>query len=91
LAPAPYKIKREEEKTDPITEEIIIDEFGKSVMEETEVTIPNFRVVSVFDVAQTHGKELPKLEVKELAIFKSIPQERLHGVPSIGIMVHTQK
>ena len=25
-----------------------------------------------------------------LAIFKSIPQERLHGVPSIGITVHTE-
>lgn len=67
LAPAPYKIKREQEKTDPITGEIIIDEFGKPVMEETEVTIPNFRVVSVFDVDQTYGKALPELEVKELS------------------------
>ena len=25
-----------------------------------------------------------------LAVFKSIPQERLHGVPSIGITVHTE-
>ena len=32
-----------------------------------EITIPAFRAVSVFDVAQTEGKELPELEVKELS------------------------
>ena len=36
-------------------------------MEEVEITIPAFRAVSVFDVAQTEGKELPELEVKELS------------------------
>ncbi len=67
LAPAPYKLKEEQEKLDPETREIMLDEQGKPIMEEVEVTIPAFRAVSVFDVAQTEGKELPELEVKELS------------------------
>ena len=66
LAPAPYKLKEEQEKLDPETREIMLDEQGKPIMEEVEITIPAFRAVSVFDVAQTEGKELPELEVKEL-------------------------
>lgn len=34
--------------------------------EEVEVTIPAFRVVSVFDVSQTDGKPIPELEAQEL-------------------------
>ena len=67
LAPAPYKLKEEQEKLDPETREIMLDEQGKPIMEEVEITIPAFRAVSVFDVAQTEGKELPELEVKELS------------------------
>ncbi len=66
LAPAPYKLKEEQEKLDPVTREIMLDEQGKPIMEEVEITIPAFRAVSVFDVAQTEGKELPELEAKEL-------------------------
>ena len=36
-------------------------------MEEVEVTIPAFRAVSVFDVSQTDGRELPELTVNELS------------------------
>ena len=36
------------------------------VIEEVEVTIPAFKVISVFDVSQTSGKELPTLGVDEL-------------------------
>ena len=39
---------------------------GKPVMEEKEVTIPAYKVVSVFDVSQTEGKELPDIAVDEL-------------------------
>ena len=67
LAPTPYKIKQEQEKTDPKTKEILLDKDGNPIMEEVEITIPAFRAVSVFDVAQTEGKELPELEVKELS------------------------
>ena len=66
FAPAPYKLKKEQEKLDPDTDKPILDKDGNPVMEEVEVTIPAFKVVSVFDVSQTNGKELPTLGVDEL-------------------------
>lgn len=66
LAPAPYKIKEEQEKIDPVTNEPVLDRDGMPVMEEVEIKIPAFRVVTVFDYSQTDGKELPGLGVSEL-------------------------
>ena len=51
LAPAPYKIKEEREKTDPVTGEIVLDKNGMPVIEEVEVKLSAFRVVPVFDVS----------------------------------------
>ena len=67
LAPAPYKIKEEREKTDPVTGEIVLDKNGMPVIEEVEVKLSAFRVVPVFDVSQTEGKELPDIGVSELS------------------------
>ena len=67
LAPAPYKIKEEQEKIDPVTNEPMLDKDGMPIMEEVEIKIPAFRVVPVFDVSQTDGKELPELSVDELS------------------------
>ena len=66
LAPAPYKIKEERDKLDPVTGEMMFDENGMPQKEEVEVTIPAFRAVSVFDVSQTDGKPIPELEAQEL-------------------------
>ena len=66
LAPAPYKIKEERDKLDPVTGEVMLDKDGMPQTEEVEVKIPAFRAVSVFDVAQTEGEPLPELEAKEL-------------------------
>ncbi len=66
LAPAPYKIKEERDKLDPVTGEVMLDKDGMPQTEEVEVKIPAFRAVSVFDVAQTDGEPLPELESKEL-------------------------
>ena len=66
LAPAPYKVKKEREKVDPDTQKPMIGADGKPVMETQEITIPAYKVVSVFDVSQTEGKELPALSVSEL-------------------------
>lgn len=65
LAPAPYKIKEERDKIDPVTGEMVFDENGMPQKEEVEVKIPAFRVVSVFDVSSTEGEPLPELEAKE--------------------------
>lgn len=67
LAPAPYKEKVETEKIDPITRTPILDADGKPVREVQEVTRPAFKVVSVFDVSQTEGREIPSLGVDELS------------------------
>ena len=53
LAPAPYKIKEEQEKIDPVTNEPMLDKDGMPIMEEVEIKIPAFRVVPVFDVNVT--------------------------------------
>lgn len=61
IAPTPYKKKIEEIKTDPETNAPILDADGKAIIEEKEIRIPMFKVVSVFDVSQTAGKPLPQL------------------------------
>ncbi len=66
IAPSPYKVKKEIDKIDPKTQKPMTDKNGKPVKEETEVTVPAFKVVSVFDVSQTEGKELPSIGVDEL-------------------------
>ena len=66
LAPAPYKIKEERDKLDPVTGEVMLDKDGTPQTEEVEIKIPAFRAVSVFDVSQTDGEPLPELEAKEL-------------------------
>ena len=68
LAPAPYKAQEEHEKIDPLTQKVLR---------------PAFKVVSVFDVSQTDGKELPDIIVDELkgtvenyeAFFDALKQE----------------
>lgn len=83
LAPAPYKAQEEREKIDPLTKKPMIDADGKAVTETVEVLRPAFKVVSVFDVSQTDGKELPDIVVDELkgtvenyeAFFDALKQE----------------
>ena len=61
----------------------ILDADGKPVTELVEVMRPAFKVVSVFDVSQTDGKELPDIVVDELtgsvenyaAFFDALKQE----------------
>ena len=83
IAPAPRVVREEREKLDPDTQKPILDEDGKPVTEVVEKKYPNFTVVSVFDVSQTDGKELPDIIVDELtgsvenyaAFFEALKQE----------------
>lgn len=61
IAPTPYKKKIEKDVLDPDTKLPMRDENGEIIKEEKEVSIPSFRPVTVFDVSQTSGKELPTL------------------------------
>ena len=49
-----------------MTQKPVIGADGKTVTETVEVLRPAFKVVSVFDVSQTDGKELPDIIVDEL-------------------------
>ena len=66
IAPSPFTVKQEVEKTDPQTGKSVIGKDGKPVTEEKEIKVPAYKVVSVFDVSQTEGRELPDIAVNEL-------------------------
>ena len=66
IVPSPFTVKQEVEKTDPQTGKPVIGKDGKPVTEEKEIKVPAYKVVSVFDVSQTEGRELPDIAVNEL-------------------------
>lgn len=66
FAPAPYKVKVEQDKIDPVTNKPVLDEHNNPVKEVVEIKKPAFKLVSVFDVSQTEGKDIPSLGVDEL-------------------------
>ena len=61
LAPAPVRKKIEMTKIDPDTQMAAKDENGNDIVEEKEIKLPFFKVVSVFDVSQTDGRPLPAI------------------------------
>lgn len=66
LAPAPYQKTIEQEVIDPGTKQPVRDADGNIKVEKVQITVPNFHVVTVFDVAATEGEPLPEIGVKEL-------------------------
>ena len=66
IAPSPFTVKQEVAKTDPQTGKPVFGKDGKPVTEEKEIKVPAYKVVSVFDVSQTEGRELPDIAVDEL-------------------------
>lgn len=75
IAPTSFKKRIEQEKLDPDTKIPMRDADGNTIMEEKEIKIPMYKVVSVFDVSQTEGKPLPTLandltgNVQQYAVF----------------------
>ena len=75
IAPTPYIKKVEEMKLDPETKAPLVDANGEIIMEEKQVKIPRFKIVTVFDVSQTYGEPLPQLasdltgDVQQFDIF----------------------
>ncbi len=95
IAPTPFKKKIEQEKRDPDTKAPVLNPDGSIVMEEKEIKIPMYKVVSVFDVSQTEGKPLPQLasnltgDVQQYEIFMEALR-RSSPVPiSIEVMTAT--
>ena len=65
LAPAPYKMQKEQDKMD-VSGKAILDKDGEPVKETVEVTINAFKPVSTFDISQTDGEPVPTPGVDEL-------------------------
>ena len=61
IAPAFFRKKVEEMKLDPDTRLPMTDANGEVIMQTTEVKIPMYKVVTVFDLSQTEGRPLPTL------------------------------
>ena len=72
IAPTPYKKKVEEIKTDPETNAPVLDADGKAIIEEKEIRIPMFKVVSVFDVSQTSFKLRSLIHLSRNCICSSV-------------------
>lgn len=58
VAPQTKKIQKEVQKIDPKTQ--------KPIFVKEEISVPSYKVVSVFDVSQTEGKELPNMAADTL-------------------------
>ena len=65
FAPAPYKMQKEQEKTD-VSGKVVVDKDGEPVKEKVEITVNAFKPVSTFDVSQTEGDPVPTVGVNEL-------------------------
>ena len=84
IAPAPVKEKREIEKVDEETQEIVIGDDGQPETEVVERILPRFRVTTVFDVSQTDGEPLPTIEAKELEGDVIIYEDFMKGLEELS-------
>lgn len=84
IAPVPVKEKRQVEKIDEETQEIVIGIDGQPETETVERILPRFRVTTVFDVSQTEGEPLPTLEVNELVGDVFIYENFMKGLEEIS-------
>ena len=66
FAPSPYRRFVEQDKLDKDGKPVL-DATGKPLRERTLVQYMRFRIVTVFDISQTEGKELPSIGVSELS------------------------
>lgn len=66
LCPCPQTRWMQKQKTDAVTGQPFISPDGSPVMETVRVTIPRFKIGTVFDVSQTEGRELPSIVTPEL-------------------------
>ena len=86
IAPAPYKKMKEKEVLDE-NQRPIMGTDGKPKIEQVEVTVPHFKAVTVFDIAQTSGEPIqtlaPELLTAAVQDFDSFMQaiQKISPVP----------
>lgn len=61
IAPVPYTKLVEKDRIDPDSGLPLKDNKGNNVKEKVEVKYMSFKVVNVFDISQTEGKEIPEM------------------------------
>lgn len=61
LAPCAFSAMLEMEMMDPKTQQPILDKHGNPRVERVPIDAKRFRVVSVYDISQTEGDELPTI------------------------------
>ena len=66
LAPCPYQREVLKEKKDPATGQVLYGPDGQPLKDKSYVEANRYRVVTVFDISQTSGKELPSIKPTEL-------------------------
>ena len=67
LAPSTHRRWVQQEKRDLETNQPVYGADGQPIMEWVKTETVTYRIVTVFDVSQTEGKELPTLGVMELS------------------------
>ena len=67
LAPSTHRRWVQQEKRDLETNQPVYGADGQPIMEWVKAEAVTYRIVTVFDVSQTEGKELPTLGVMELS------------------------
>jgi antirestriction protein ArdC len=65
IAPSPFKTKKAVDRVDA-SGRPVFGKDGRRVKDEVEITVPAFKVATVFDVSQTEGEPLPQIGVDEL-------------------------
>lgn len=83
LAPSPYRRFIEQDKLDKDGNPML-DANGKPIRERTLVQLLRFHVVTVFDISQTDGKELPGIGISELSGDISHYEELADAITSVS-------
>lgn len=83
LAPCPYRRFIEQDKLDKDGTPVL-DAAGKPLRERTLVQLMRFRIVTVFDISQTEGKELPSIGVSELSGDIAHFEELANAITSVS-------
>lgn len=83
IAPAPYTVPKQRLKCDPETGKPLLDQNGKPETEIVNVLVETYKIITVFDISQTEGKEIPEV-VHELRADVKNYQKLLSAIEKVS-------